>query len=197
MPDKTYLNWPFLDDEHRKFAVDLRAWAENEIPPYAEEAHGQRDVDDICKRLAIKLGDAGWLKYMVPAAQGGAEALMSPCRIGAKPEVPEDAEVLSGRPPPAFGLKSCRYGIFSAEILRFLRILRFPAQKEVRDSEKYEEKKSASMRKQPQDPQEPQGPQVPVPRVGALPDSRASTSVQSRNGGQRKWSRLSCPCNSM
>ena len=31
MPDRSYLRWPFLDDEHRTLADDLQAWAAAEI----------------------------------------------------------------------------------------------------------------------------------------------------------------------
>lgn len=72
MPDITYLDWPFFEDHHRVLAEELRAWAAEHIPPIAEEAHGKTDVDDICRKLAKMLGEAGWLKYAIPASHGGA-----------------------------------------------------------------------------------------------------------------------------
>ena len=72
MPDSTYLDWPFLDDCHRQLASELRAWAEANLRPMEHEIHGKTDVDDICRRLVRRLGEAGWLKLTVPAAYGGA-----------------------------------------------------------------------------------------------------------------------------
>jgi acyl-CoA dehydrogenase len=71
MPDRSFLDWPFFDDTHRALAESLRAWAAKEIAPIAEEAHGKRDVDDICRAIAAKLGEAGFLEYAVPASHGG------------------------------------------------------------------------------------------------------------------------------
>ena len=71
MPDRSFLDWPFFDDTHRALAESLRTWAAKEIAPIAEEAHGKRDVDDICRAIAAKLGEAGFLEYAVPASHGG------------------------------------------------------------------------------------------------------------------------------
>jgi len=71
MPDRSFLDWPFFDDTHRALAESLRAWAKAEIAPIAETAHGLRDVDDICRAIAAKLGEAGFLEYAVPASHGG------------------------------------------------------------------------------------------------------------------------------
>ncbi len=62
MADTTYLTWPFLDDRHRGFAADLSAWIGANTA--ALDAH-DGDVDDICRGLVKKLGDAGWLKHAV------------------------------------------------------------------------------------------------------------------------------------
>ena len=66
MPDKTYLDWPFLDDSHRKLKSELNAWCEQ----YTFD-HGD-NVDDICRQLVTDLGKAGCLKNCVPRAWGGA-----------------------------------------------------------------------------------------------------------------------------
>ena len=57
MADQSYLNWPFLADEHRALARDLRTWCGAHIK--AEHPH---DVDTACRTLAEVLGKAGWLK---------------------------------------------------------------------------------------------------------------------------------------
>jgi acyl-CoA dehydrogenase len=66
MADKTFLEWPFFDTDHRRLASDLEKWCETILSP----AHGG-DVDAECRALVRKLGDGGWLRYCVPAAHGG------------------------------------------------------------------------------------------------------------------------------
>ncbi|MDP7100594.1 MAG: acyl-CoA dehydrogenase family protein, partial [Rhodospirillales bacterium] len=73
MPDTTYLDWPFFDDSHREFAKELSAWAEKEIAPLqADDHHTNEALDASFGKIIDKLGKAGWLKYTVPAAYGGA-----------------------------------------------------------------------------------------------------------------------------
>lgn len=67
MPDVTFLDWPFFDDGHRRFARDLREWAGREVAPLVDH----NDVDGSCRKLVRALGDAGWLRATVPAAYGG------------------------------------------------------------------------------------------------------------------------------
>jgi acyl-CoA dehydrogenase len=68
MPDLTHLIWPFFSDAHRDFAHGLNAWAQSGLPEVDHE-----DVDRSCRRLVRALGEAGWLKTVVPAAFGGHE----------------------------------------------------------------------------------------------------------------------------
>lgn len=70
MSDKSFLDWPFLEDHHRSLASSLDEWAAEHIPPICDGDHGS-DVDAICRKLVRVLGGAGWLKYTVPAAYGG------------------------------------------------------------------------------------------------------------------------------
>lgn len=67
MADRSFLQWPFFDDGHRRLADDLDEWCSANI---AHE-HGD-DVDAQCRLLVQRLGDGGWLRYCVPAAYGGA-----------------------------------------------------------------------------------------------------------------------------
>ncbi len=67
MIDRSYLDWPFFDDAHRTLAADIRAAA----PQLAEHAE-QRDVDAASRALVRALGAGGWLRFVVPAAYGGA-----------------------------------------------------------------------------------------------------------------------------
>jgi len=67
--DRTFLDWPFLDDGHRAFARELEAWAWANV---ADVGHDGADVDDACRELVRRLGAGGWLRHVVPAAYGGA-----------------------------------------------------------------------------------------------------------------------------
>ena len=61
------LAWPFFDDTHRALARSAHDWAAQALHDAAHD-----DVDARCRTLVRRLGDAGWLRYCVPAALGGA-----------------------------------------------------------------------------------------------------------------------------
>jgi len=67
MADRTYLDWPFFDDAHRGMAGELASWRDRELA-------GAHDPDPFvaCRGYVAQLGAAGWLKYAVPRAYGGA-----------------------------------------------------------------------------------------------------------------------------
>ena len=67
MLDLSHLDWPFFEAPHRRFAADLADWAKREVAPHIDHA----DVDGSCRSLVRALGEAGWLRAVVPAAQGG------------------------------------------------------------------------------------------------------------------------------
>lgn len=67
MADSSFLTWPFFTDEHRTLATDLDAWAGRVVVPILE----LEDTDAICRELVSRLGQAGWLRYVVPAEAGG------------------------------------------------------------------------------------------------------------------------------
>jgi acyl-CoA dehydrogenase len=60
------LEWPFFDDAHRDLAARLGEWAGSDL-----EASAGQDVDTECRSLVKQLGEAGWLRYGIPAAYGG------------------------------------------------------------------------------------------------------------------------------
>ena len=64
-----HLNLPFFDAAHRTLAADLAVWA-------AAQSVDESDDRAACKAWVRLLGDAGWLKYCVPADFGGAMAQM-------------------------------------------------------------------------------------------------------------------------
>src|ERR1035437_4091227 len=67
MPPLAHFSWPFFDEKHRQFAPELAAWAGREVGQYVDHAN----VDRSCRNLVRALGEAGWLKAVVPAAYGG------------------------------------------------------------------------------------------------------------------------------
>ncbi|WP_417481741.1 acyl-CoA dehydrogenase family protein [Maricaulis sp.] len=74
MADRSYLDWPFLDDSHRELATLAGGWAEGRFGTHGFAAH--EDVDADCRAIRKALGEAGLTRYCVPAAYGGAtEAL--------------------------------------------------------------------------------------------------------------------------
>jgi acyl-CoA dehydrogenase len=64
--DRSFLDWPFFDDSHRRLAEELESWCARELNDDEPD-----DVDQACRDLVRKLGDGGWLRYCVPAAHGG------------------------------------------------------------------------------------------------------------------------------
>lgn len=67
MPDSTFLAWPFFDDAHRALGGDAAAWVAANVR-HTDEAG---DIEAQSRALVRALGDAGWLRYAVPAAYGG------------------------------------------------------------------------------------------------------------------------------
>ncbi len=67
MQDLAHLAWPFFEDRHREFASGIAGWAQREAGALVDHA----DIDGSCRRLVRALGEAGWLKAVVPAAYGG------------------------------------------------------------------------------------------------------------------------------
>jgi len=67
MADRSYLEWPFFDDAHRAIADELASWRDRELG----EPHDS-NPSAACRAYVSQLGAAGWLKYAVPRAYGGA-----------------------------------------------------------------------------------------------------------------------------
>lgn len=68
MSDRSFINWPFFDDEHRVLALELEKWAKTELTDYAITP---ANVDLACQELVLKLADGGWLDYCVANKYGG------------------------------------------------------------------------------------------------------------------------------
>lgn len=67
MSDRRYLELPFFEPRHGELAAAVDAWA-------ARTAAGidHSDTDAACRAWVRVLGEAGWLRYAVPASHGGA-----------------------------------------------------------------------------------------------------------------------------
>jgi acyl-CoA dehydrogenase len=68
MPDRTYLDWPFLDERHRALAEEVERFAADALFYLDEDA---TDVDAACRMLVARLAEASLLRHAVPAAWGG------------------------------------------------------------------------------------------------------------------------------
>ena len=60
------LSWPFFEAHHRRFADELARFADATLPGLPHD-----DVDAACRARAAALGEAGFLKAVVPAEFGG------------------------------------------------------------------------------------------------------------------------------
>jgi acyl-CoA dehydrogenase len=62
-----WLDWPFFDASHRALAAKAGAWCATALGGI-----DLADTDAACRALVRRLGQAGWLRYCVPAGPGGA-----------------------------------------------------------------------------------------------------------------------------
>src|SRR5215831_1564659 len=67
MADRTYLTWPFFDDAHRALRSEIETWRDRDL-----RVGDDADPMSACRGYVAALGKAGWLKYSVPRAYGGA-----------------------------------------------------------------------------------------------------------------------------
>ena len=56
MADRSFLDWPFLEPRHKRLALDLDAWATENLA-----AIDHADTDAACRSLVAMLGRDGWL----------------------------------------------------------------------------------------------------------------------------------------
>jgi len=62
------LKLPFFDDSHRKLYTQVKDWSAQVLTHRVHVG----SVDAHCVKLTKQMGDAGWLRYCVPAEYGGA-----------------------------------------------------------------------------------------------------------------------------
>jgi acyl-CoA dehydrogenase len=63
----SHLDWPWFEESHRDLARRAAAWSAENV----SDSEDPDDVDAACRELVRRLGEAGWLKYCIPAAYGG------------------------------------------------------------------------------------------------------------------------------
>ena len=78
MADTSFLGWPFFDDGHRALARQAEDWwrREGASLPDPERGDGDGDAWEACRAIVRRLGDAGWLRHVVPpghAEEAGSE----------------------------------------------------------------------------------------------------------------------------
>ncbi len=67
MADRSFLQWPFFEDEHRHLADTVQRWALENL----SHEDSNLAVDSRTQKLVRKMGAAKWLRYCVPASYGG------------------------------------------------------------------------------------------------------------------------------
>ena len=72
--DSRTLRWPFFDDAHRQLRAGLMRWSSEQLQTVS---HDEARVDDTCRELVTRLGDAGWLRHAVAGqTYGGAHEVL-------------------------------------------------------------------------------------------------------------------------
>ena len=74
MKHGTHLDWPFFEPRHKKMAAELDEWAGQNLCEADQNDGSMRSVDQACRSLVQRLGQAGWLKYAIGGAAYGASS---------------------------------------------------------------------------------------------------------------------------
>ncbi|HKO08157.1 MAG TPA: acyl-CoA dehydrogenase family protein, partial [Alphaproteobacteria bacterium] len=115
MADKSFLAWPFFDEAHRRLKARLDAWVGAELAPHE---HDEGEAETLVRRLVARLGEAGWLRYVVPASHGG---IAKELDVRALCLLRETLAYRSGLADFAFamqGLGSAPISLFGSEMLK-------------------------------------------------------------------------------
>lgn len=68
----SHLDWPFLLDRHRDLATAVTMWLHTLPAEEGGKPDGPTSADAACREWVRRLGAAGYLRYCVPSAWGGA-----------------------------------------------------------------------------------------------------------------------------
>ncbi len=73
MADRSFLLWPFFDERHRTLAEALETWATKNVSSVLPAGI---DVFRATQEMVIRLGEGGWLEYVVPRESGARKRAM-------------------------------------------------------------------------------------------------------------------------
>ncbi|MCZ7565918.1 MAG: acyl-CoA dehydrogenase family protein [Burkholderiales bacterium] len=79
MADASFLEWPFLEERHRRLARDVEAFAARELGAIDIHAHDDAAVDAACRDIVRRLGRAGLLEHACAPAAGARLDVRSLC----------------------------------------------------------------------------------------------------------------------
>ena len=69
MADRSYLDWPFFEERHRKLAQELDDWCrQTKWPRHGDSVDA---TDEACRQRVQLLAEGGWLRWCVPMEYGG------------------------------------------------------------------------------------------------------------------------------
>jgi len=70
MPDSSYLDWPFLQADHRQLKTEIDLWCAANSELLDPDTS---NLDNACRGLVKLLGNGGWLVHSVPETPTGAD----------------------------------------------------------------------------------------------------------------------------
>jgi acyl-CoA dehydrogenase len=71
MADRSFIDWPFFEDSHRRLKAQLDSFAAAELADDAHEPATEPALDAACRDLVARLGKAGLLALCVPDLDSG------------------------------------------------------------------------------------------------------------------------------
>jgi acyl-CoA dehydrogenase len=109
MDHERILSLPFFDAHHRSMSTEFSRWVDDELAGYTnlEDKVGEKTKD-----LVRKMGRAGWLRYCVPAAFGGAFDKLDSRSICIQREILTHAFALSDASLSMQGIGSAGISLF-------------------------------------------------------------------------------------
>jgi acyl-CoA dehydrogenase len=109
MDHERILSLPFFDAHHRSLSINFGEWVESELSGYTDL---ENNVGEKTKELVRKMGQAGWLRYCVPAAFGGAFEKLDSRSICIQREILTHAFALSDASLSMQGIGSAGISLF-------------------------------------------------------------------------------------
>ena len=62
MADRSYLDWPFFEERHRKLAQELDDWCrQTKWPRHGDSVDA---TDEACRQRVQLLAEGGWLRWL-------------------------------------------------------------------------------------------------------------------------------------